>query len=858
MTTADQFYIDDLTGNLYLHENGVWLFKGNVGPNGVGHGPPEAVIVGLYIDVDSSDIYFGGTLIGTLSGGSGAGPPGARGLPGVPGDDGADGEDAPIIPGPAGAAGAAGAQGIPGQFIVGDDGAPGEDAPIIPGPQGVQGSPGLPGVPGDDGADGEDAPIIPGPAGAAGAAGAQGIPGQFIVGDDGAPGEDAPIIPGPQGVQGSPGLPGVPGDVGTDGEDAPFALGPLLSGSQGYTAPYTGSRELPIAAKLGEVISFADFGIADGSTNNDTAWTNFINAVVASGRAGYVPGGASSYLVPTATVSVSPTLPFILFGEGIIERSTEVYGPLLEIVGAPSPLVGQGLTFKYSGPNPQRTITGVTTTGSTSVTYSYTGAVFTLGESVTTFGILGMGAGDTNGNLTGTISALGTGTFTINVNGSTWSAYGSGGVAYFANAGNHQPVRLNGCTNGRLDGGISLGQWYCGPELRDPTGGAISNWYSKGWINRGLYLQAVNLASAVGITTNIVDGFSASGDGYYGINTNVAAGKSEANITISGNRVSNTLSQGIGAAGAVSTVITGNTILVVSGVGGTMILLEIINSVIPQYNIITGNVGAQGQIGISCNDDLYTVISNNNMVVTIPAAAGSTPTTCIALQIQGSQEGGQSNNVLTAVANTPHSAIGLFVGPSGAQNASNNLGARNKIVLGGTSSSLVGIVAVSGSVGTEWLMTKIENATTAVSDAGSGNVFSTGTSGAGNLVLASAVPSLAFPTATVSNPVPPSGGGAMTTASSTLYSRVDAGKLASVAGSITVTTIGSGSGSLILPLPFTPAIGCAMPVEDASAGTLCVGYVNPGDAHLYIWATGFGSPLVAGHVYYFGGSFYTT
>ena len=139
-TLADQFYIDDTTGNFYLHETGAWVLKGNLGANG-GHGAPVAGMNSLYVDVDSGNVYFAGSGIGTLGGGTSTqGPQGQF----IVGDDGADGEDS-FVPGPQGAAGAVGAQGISGnqgpqgQFIVGDDGADGEDS-FVPGPQGPTGA----------------------------------------------------------------------------------------------------------------------------------------------------------------------------------------------------------------------------------------------------------------------------------------------------------------------------------------------------------------------------------------------------------------------------------------------------------------------------------------------------------------------------------------------------------------------------------------------------------------------------------------------------------------------------------------------------------------------------------------------
>lgn len=58
--SADKFYIDDLTGDLYLHENGAWALKGTVkagGGGGSGSGPP-----------DESTVIPGGGSTGEVTG----------------------------------------------------------------------------------------------------------------------------------------------------------------------------------------------------------------------------------------------------------------------------------------------------------------------------------------------------------------------------------------------------------------------------------------------------------------------------------------------------------------------------------------------------------------------------------------------------------------------------------------------------------------------------------------------------------------------------------------------------------------------------------------------------------------------
>ncbi len=501
---------------------------------------------------------------------------------------------------------------------------------------------------------------------------------------------------------------------------------------QAYDPPYGGSVPTTVNKKLAEWVSFLDFGaVADGQTNNDAAWISFINALVSTGRAGYIPGGAGSYIVATAAVSVSPTKPFHIFGDGTIERTTEVYAPLLEVLGGQSPVI-EGVTFKYSGPNPQRNVTNVTVNGSASVTYAFTGAAFSVGESVTVFGVLGMGNGDVNGNVTATITAIGANTFTVPVNGSTWTAYGSGGIIFNSNAGNHQPARTVGSTNGTFRNVSQLGHWYSCLELRNPNGGSIKDCFSQGSINRGLYVQGNVSESRISVTGNEIDG---QGVTTYGINTNIATGETEIDLLIFGNRIFNVQSQGIAASGAIAAVIANNTIDTVTAVGGIGILNQIVNADAPQYVVINGNVVLNAQIGIAGNDDLRTIISNNGISATIPAAA-VTAQTCFALMMEGSQLGNVTGNILSGTANAPNGAVGAFFGAgTDGDAADNNTGSGNEITLAG-SGTLIGILTSGASANNVWLFTTVVGAGTVISDAGTNNNFSVGVTGTGPIVLA--------------------------------------------------------------------------------------------------------------------------
>jgi hypothetical protein len=501
---------------------------------------------------------------------------------------------------------------------------------------------------------------------------------------------------------------------------------------QAYDPPYGGSVPTTVDKKLQEWVSFLDFGaVADGATNNDKAWISFINALISTGRAGYIPGGAASYIVATAAVSVSPTKPFHIFGDGTIERTTEVYAPLLEVIGGQSPLI-EGVTLKYSGPNPQRNVTNVTVNGAVSVTYAYSGAALSIGESVTVFGVLGMGNGDANGNITSNITAVGANTFTVAVDGSSWTAYGSGGIIFNSNAGNHQSARLIGSTNGTFRGVSQLGRWYAGLELRNPAGGSIEDCFSQGSVNRGLYVQGNVSDDRISVTGNEIDG---EGVTTYGINTNIATGDTEVDLLIFGNRVFNVQSQGIAASGAIGAVIAVNTIDTVTAVGGIAILNQIVNADAPQFVVINGNTILNAQIGIAGNDDLRTIISNNGISATIPAAA-VTAQTCFALMVEGSQLGNVTGNILSGTANAPNGAVGAFFGAgTNGDAADNNVGSGNEITLAGTG-TLIGILTSGASADNVWLFTTIQGAGTNVSDAGTNNNFSVGVTGTGPVVLA--------------------------------------------------------------------------------------------------------------------------
>lgn len=91
-------------------------------------------------------------------------------------------------------------------------------------------------------------------------------------------------------------------------------------------------------------------GVGDDSTDNDTAFSAFINAIVATGRPGYIPAG--TYRITNAFASVTPGLSFRLYGDGrrsVIKRmSSSLLEPVLVVNAAAGPAV-EKIAFEFAG-----------------------------------------------------------------------------------------------------------------------------------------------------------------------------------------------------------------------------------------------------------------------------------------------------------------------------------------------------------------------------------------------------------------------------------------------------------------------------------------------------------------------------
>lgn len=95
-------------------------------------------------------------------------------------------------------------------------------------------------------------------------------------------------------------------------------------------------------------LNFLSFGaVGDGVTSNDTAWTNFIAAIVSSCRPGYIPSG--NYVLTTATVTVAATCNFHIYGDGptsLLNRINNI-GTAILAVTAGSPII-ENIGCQYS------------------------------------------------------------------------------------------------------------------------------------------------------------------------------------------------------------------------------------------------------------------------------------------------------------------------------------------------------------------------------------------------------------------------------------------------------------------------------------------------------------------------------
>jgi hypothetical protein len=111
---------------------------------------------------------------------------------------------------------------------------------------------------------------------------------------------------------------------------------------------------------------------------------------------------------------------------------------------------------------------------------------------------------------------------------------------------------------------------------------------------------------------------------------------------------------------------------------------------------------------------------------------------------------------------------------------------------------------------------------------------------------------------TATTPAPVSSSGTITTASAQLdYFKM--GKVVTITGTATVTTVGTASGALKIPLPTTPALQGALSGFNATDGTALLAYVDGSTAFLWLYGAAFGNAFNGnGKTYYFGGTYEST
>ena len=103
----------------------------------------------------------------------------------------------------------------------------------------------------------------------------------------------------------------------------------------------------------------------------------------------------------------------------------------------------------------------------------------------------------------------------------------------------------------------------------------------------------------------------------------------------------------------------------------------------------------------------------------------------------------------------------------------------------------------------------------------------------------------------ISTTAPTPSAGSFTTASASIHYLIE-GKKFSFIGSITITTVGTGTGNLLLVLPATSLVAGVICAANASSGAVAFGFTTASSATLTVIPT---AALASGHVYYVSGTF---
>lgn len=206
--------------------------------------------------------------------------------------------------------------------------------------------------------------------------------------------------------------------------------------------------------------------------------------------------------------------------------------------------------------------------------------------------------------------------------------------------GDHMALRFNGCTDPTDSNVTFKGGWYAAREDRDCIGARSIGPRVRGGIkNRAIYTSAVTLSRGTAIVAPDIDG---GGVTSYGINTNGFGTGLVESFTVSGGRIFNVVSHGVGISDrSYAFTVQGVVVDIVTSQSGVGVLVQEANGQVPQDGTVTGNTIRQVWNGITNRSGLKVAITGNT--ITSAYLKG--------ILNQGAQEGRVTgNNVTIALA----------------------------------------------------------------------------------------------------------------------------------------------------------------------------------------------------------------
>lgn len=377
---------------------------------------------------------------------------------------------------------------------------------------------------------------------------------------------------------------------------------------------------LPITQAM---LNALDFGVVgDGSTSDVAASQAFVNTCSTRGAIAFFPGRTYDFKAGSVVVPDNTTV-FCASGATFV-RSVEPpsYATVQTITNTMWRL-GNNCRF-YNGTLTKTSVLG-TSTSSVAVGTGSKSFTVPTGLNILTGDFMRFWSTPSPVNyIEGSVTSYnsGTGALVLNAN-FTGGAGGTFGAWTFDWEGVYQtPLSLDHCNGTLVDGTTISGPWYEGFlfDGENASGFTLScsnsvvrNSRAIGILNRAFDVYG-NIARCK-ILGNTVDGQNGTTD--YGCNLNAAnnpagQGQTVVDCVISDNTIFSTQFQGIAGGDSVyRTVITNNSINIVSNAAGVGIELVYANGNSPQWNIVGNNVvqSAAGQ-GLALFGALYTNVTN--------------------------------------------------------------------------------------------------------------------------------------------------------------------------------------------------------------------------------------------------------